>query len=152
MFVNLVLSSGDTAWPAQDQGSLQEAPAHRHVSCSGSVPDAVCCPSFPSAVASWGKGGHESPCSLFLSNYSHMQAWERACTSSAETMFCPIGAAHHRSNHIHSYYNSGATSSLGLSRGLHPVNTVTTHFAPTLLLLQLQFRPKVPTLPTISRT
>lgn len=29
-----------------------------------------------------------------------MQAWERAYTSSAEIMFCPIAAAHHKSKHI----------------------------------------------------
>lgn len=142
MFVNLILPSGDTAWPAQDQGSLLQAPAHRHATCSGSVPEAVCCPSFPSAVASWGKGGHDSVRSPFLAHYSHTQAWERACTSSAETAFCPIAAAHHKSKRICSYHSNGATSSLGLSRGLHPVNTATAYFAPTLPLLQLQFRPK----------
>lgn len=134
----------------QDQGFLHQAPAHTHAACSGSVPDAACRPSFPSAVASWGKRGHDSLCSPFLSHYSHLQAWERACTSSAETTLHPTAAAHRKSNRIYSCYNGGATTSLGLSMGLHPVNTA--YFAPTLLLLQLQFRPKAPMLLTTSQT
>lgn len=91
-----------------------------------------------------GSGGmiHSAP--HFFPTTLTCEAWERACTSSAETTFCPIAAAHCKSNPIGSYYNSGANSSLGQSIGL--VNTVTMYFAATLLILQLQFRPKVPML------
>lgn len=152
MFVNLVSPSGTTLGQHRTRVSAQ-MPAHRHATCSGSVPGAVFCPSISSAMAMWGKQGHDSPCSPFLSHYffSHMQTLQRACTSSAETAFCPTAAAHHRSNHIH-FWDSSATSALALSWCLFPGNTVTKYLAPPLLMLQLHFRPEVPVLLTTSRT
>lgn len=108
------------------QGFLHHTPAHRPATYSESVSGAVCCPRIPSAMARWGKWGQDSPCSPFLSHYffSHMQTWQRPCSSSAEAESCLTAAAHHRSNHAHSCY-SGSVSALELSWCLLSVNTVT---------------------------
>lgn len=139
MFVNLVSPSGTTLGQHRTRVFAPDActqTCHMFWVC----PWAVCCPRIPSAMVRWGKWGHDSPCSPFLPHYffSHMQKWQRACTSSAETVFCPTAAARHRSNHSHFLlqqcnFSFGTELMLALSKHCHQVFGTYTPVAPTAL-------------------